>query len=140
MYSKCNHHTKDLCTDEIGKLQVIAKREDGSLPSSVRREWAKFGRENWAIRSYIEANSVKLDPTTQSRVFDIHRQQQLVVRCLLREWSLGEYDPELVIKHCEMPNLPFTMIQDEQFKRITEVDGDVIKAFIEGYIRKTKDL
>jgi len=139
-YDLCNNNTKDLCTDEVGKLKFLSKKEDKPELNHIKVEWAKFARETWAIRSYLEAHSFKFDPETQTRVFDSHRQQILTIRCLLKEWSIGAYDPELVIQHCEVPGMPFTMIQEEQMKRIFELDGELMKAFIDGYYKITRDI
>jgi len=139
-YSRCNNHKKDLCTDEIGRLKFFAKKQETKLPENLKKEWAKFGRETWAVRSYIEAHSFKIDRDTQERVFDAHRQQFLIIQCLLKEWSLGEEDGELVIQHCAMPGLPFTMIQEDQMKRISEINGEVMRAFIEGFIKKSRTI
>jgi len=139
-YKLCNHHTKDLCTDELGKLQFMAKSKNQELPKNIVREWAKFGRETWGIKSYIETNSIRVNPANQQREYDAHRQQQLMIMCLLREWSLGKYDPELEIRHCVQDTLPFTMMQKEQFDKISQVSGDIMKAFIDGYLRKTREL
>jgi len=137
-YEDCNNYSKDLCTDEVGRIKFFAKQEEKQIPKNFKKEWAKFARESWAVRSYIEANSFKTDKNTQERVFDAHRQQFLIVQCLLKEWSLGVDDEQLVIQHCSMPGLPFTMIQEDQMKRISEVSGEVMRALIEGFIKKSR--
>ena len=141
-YEFCNNHTKDLCTDELGKLKFVLKRDEKDVESlkHIRPEWAKFARETWAIRSYIESHSYKFDQDTQTRVFDSHRQQILTIRCLLKEWSLGTYDSELSIQHCEVPGMPFTMVQEDQMKRIFQIDGELMRAFIDGYYKISRDI
>lgn len=132
-YDRCNHHDRDMCTDEAGRLKFIAKEQEAPLPPTVHREWARFARETWAIRSFIESKSFRFDPATQQRVYDMHRYQQLTVQCLLKEWSLGQYDPLLVIQSGQAPDIPFMVIPEDQMKRIATVEHEIMRAFLDGF-------
>lgn len=140
-YELCNNPTKGLCTDEVGRIRLYAKTSDVKLPSSIRTEWAKFSRMDWATRTFIDSQSYRFDPNRQERIFDAHRNQMLMVQCLLKEWSLGELDEQLVIQHGPAPThlgVSFTMIPDDQMRRIQRVDSEIMKAFLDGYVDKTR--
>lgn len=135
-YKFCNNSSKSLCTDETGMLKYQHGEEE--FKKRYKREWAYFSRETWAIRSYIDSKSVVFDPMTNQRIFDIHRKQQLTLRCLLKSWSLGKYDDELAIRLITVPELSFSLIQEEQIKIIGEIDPNIIESFLNGYARKVE--
>lgn len=140
-FSGCNAKEKSVCMDEVGRLEKL-----GKLPGNIKMEWAKFARESWSIKSFVRAQSFKFDDKTQQFVFDEARLQQLTIKFLLKEWSLGLYDSELVIQDGVVPGLQFIPgvpargISDEQMARIADIDGDLMDAFLAGYKNSSRGI
>lgn len=139
-YLKCNAHSKEVCTDVIGKMQFLHKEnhdhEDATAvfpPKNVTVEMAKFARETYAMRSYINTMSRRMDKTTQTMVWDQFRYEQKTLQVLLKDWTLGRLDPSLIIMPVQPPGMPFTMISKESMKTINRVSSDIIQAFIDEY-------
>ena len=143
-YELCNHHTKDLCTDEVGRLNFIAKQrteageQNASFPSTITKEWARFSRETYGARSYISAMSYRIDNTSQKRVFDSFRHDQYTIKALLKSWSLADIRTELAIQPVDDPSLPFSVISNDQMKSVNKLAGPILSAFLLGYRRKTE--
>lgn len=141
-YEKCNHYNKSICTDELGKLKFYAKEQekiDGinpGLPKSIVKEWAKFERRTYGARSYIDSQSYRIDHTTQNRVYDSFRNRQYTIKALLKSWSLGDIDPDLVLQPIQMEGVPFTTISNDQMRIINRVDDALLESFIKGYEKK----
>lgn len=139
-YEKCNAHTQDVCTDVVGKMQFIAKDNhkfgDGKAifpPDNVTIEEARFARETYSMRSYINSMSRRMDKTTQTMVWDQFRYEQNTIQVLLKEWTLGRLDSSLNIMPVQPPNMPFTMIGKESMKVINRVASDVVQGFLDEY-------
>lgn len=135
-YERCNNHTKELCTDEYGRLNFVAKEREeqgqnnSTLPNGIVTEWALFSRENYGIRSYIHSMSSRIDKETNKRVFDQYRYDQYCIKALLKQWSLGDIRPELNIQPVQIPEVTFTVISDDQMRSINRIAGDIIDAFL----------
>jgi len=139
-YAKCDSHSKDMCTDSIGKMEFIAKDNhkfgDASVvfpPENITVEWAKFARETYAMRSYINSMSRRMDKTTQTMVWDQFRYDQNIIQVLLKDWSLSRLDPSLAISPRNRPNFSFTMITKEDMIMLNRVSNDIMQGFIDGY-------
>lgn len=105
------------------------------LDSNIRKEITKWKVEDWATRAYIDAQSAKQQPDG-SFTIDFNKHTDCFIQCLLREWTLGDIDPQLKITIIDRGDVQ--VINPETMKHVRRLPANIMTSLINKAMNKIR--